>query len=118
LFKDRITAELGVYAKNTKDVLAELSVPKSTGFSTYWDNIGQIKNSGIEFGLTAHVVDKKRFKWDINFNVARNFNKITSIGVYSEDAVSGGTNDTRVVVGSPVGTNFLVRFSPVDPQTG
>jgi len=118
LFKDRITAELGVYAKNTKDVLAELAVPKSTGFSTYWDNVGAIVNRGIELGITAHVVDKKKVKWDIYFNVARNYNKITSIGVYSEDAVGGGTNDTRIVVGSPVGTNFLVRFSHVDPTTG
>lgn len=118
LFKDRITGELGVYAKNTKDVLAELAVPKSTGFSTYWDNVGAITNRGIEFGLTAHAIDKKKFKWDIILNVARNYNKITSIGVYSEDAVSGGTNDTRIVVGSPVGTNYLVRFSRVDAATG
>ena len=46
------------------------------------------------------------------------FNEITSIGDYTEDAVGGGTNDTRVVVGQPVGTNFLVRFSHVDPVTG
>jgi len=98
--------------------LAELAVPKSTGFSTYWDNVGAIVNRGIELGITAHVVDKKKVKWDIYFNVARNYNKITSIGVYSEDAVGGGTNDTRIVVGSPVGTNFLVRFSHVDPTTG
>jgi hypothetical protein len=32
--------------------------------------------------------------------------------------VSGGTNDTRVVVGSPIGTNFLVRYQGVDPETG
>ncbi|TNE78548.1 MAG: TonB-dependent receptor [Bacteroidetes bacterium] len=116
--KDRIQMELGVYNKNTKDVLASLAVPKSTGFSNYWDNVGAIVNRGIEFSATFHVVDRKNFKWTIITNAARNYNEITSIGVYSEDAVSGGTNDTRVVVGSPVGTNFLVPFSHVDPQTG
>jgi hypothetical protein len=45
-------------------------------------------------------------------------NEITSIGVYSQDAVSGGTNDTRVVVGQPVGTNFLVRYAGVNKETG
>ncbi|MDX5319763.1 MAG: TonB-dependent receptor [Bacteroidota bacterium] len=116
--KDRIQMEIGVYNKNTKDVLASLAVPKSTGFSNYWDNVGAIVNRGIEFSATFHAIDRKHFKWTIITNAARNYNKITSIGVYSEDAVSGGTNDTRVVVGSPVGTNFLVRFSHVDPQTG
>ena len=41
-----------------------------------------------------------------------------TFGGYSEDAVSGGTNDTRTVIGQPVGTNFLVRFSHVDQETG
>ena len=35
--------------------------------------------------------------------MAHNYIEITSIGPYSEDAVAGGTNDTRVVVGMPVG---------------
>jgi TonB-linked SusC/RagA family outer membrane protein len=117
-FKDRITGELAYYFKRSKDVLAELQVPKSSGFSNYWDNVGQINNSGIELNMNARVIDKPSFKWNLSFNVARNFNKIVSIGVYSEDAVSGGTNDTRVVIGSPVGTNFLVRFSHIEAETG
>ncbi|MFN2423806.1 MAG: hypothetical protein ABR572_08530, partial [Cryomorphaceae bacterium] len=44
--------------------------------------------------------------------------EITSIGNYTPDAVSGGTNDTRVVVGKPVGTNFVVQYVGVDPETG
>lgn len=115
---DRINVDLAYYNKNTKDVLMELQVPKSTGFTTYWDNVGQIRNSGVELGVRARIIDRPVFKWNVDFNVARNFNEIVSIGVYSEDAVSGGTNDTRVVVGSPVGTNFLVRFSRIDAETG
>lgn len=118
LYKDRITTELSFYNKNTKDVLAELAVPRSTGFSTYWDNVGQILNRGVEFAANAKVLTKTKVKWDISFNIARNYNEVLSIGPYSEDAVSGGTNDTRVVVGKPVGTNFLVRFSHIDPQNG
>ena len=40
------------------------------------------------------------------------------LGIYFQDALSGGTNDTRVVVGEPLGTNYLVVFSHVDPATG
>ena len=49
--------------------------------------------------------------------MAHNYNEITSIGPYSEDAVAGGTNDTRVVVGMPVELTFG-SFSHVDPATG
>ncbi len=117
-FKDRLTVELDVYRKVTSDVLMFLTIPQSIGFSQYWDNVGGILNQGIEFSFKSKNIIAKDFQWSTNFNVARNFNEITSIGVYSEDAVSGGTNDTRVVVGQPVGTNYLIRWSHVDPATG
>jgi len=63
------------------------------------------------------VIDKK-FKWSIDFNIARNRNEVSSLGDYTEEAISGGTNDTRLVVGRPIGNNYLVRFSRVDEATG
>ena len=88
----------------------DISLPPSSGFTSYWDNVGEIINKGIEFSLVSHNIEKPNFNWSTNFNIAHNYNEIVSIGPYSEDAVAGGTNDTRVVVGMPVGTNFLVRF--------
>lgn len=115
---DRITGEIAYYHKYTKDALLQVSLPRYQGFDTYWDNLGEILNTGVEFSITARPIVNTNFTWKIDFNAAYNYNEITSIGGYSEDAVSGGTNDTRVVVGKPVGTNFLVRFSHVDPATG
>jgi TonB-linked SusC/RagA family outer membrane protein len=118
LWKGRVSTELTYYNKNTTDVILQLSIPTSTGFGSFYDNVGAITNKGVEFSLKTVNIRSKNTQWTSNFNIARNYNEITSIGVYTEDAVSGGTNDTRVVVGQPVGTNFLVRFSHVDPQTG
>ncbi len=117
LFDDRIHGELGYYYKDTRDVFLQVQVPQASGFANLWDNVGGIYNTGVEFNVTTRntVGD---FKWTTDFNIARNYNEITSIGGYSEDAVSGGTNDTRTIVGQPVGTNFLVRFSHVDKETG
>ncbi|MGY6560785.1 MAG: SusC/RagA family TonB-linked outer membrane protein [Luteibaculaceae bacterium] len=117
MLDDRITMELGLYNRRTTDVLMDLLVPRTTGFGNFWDNVGEIVNRGVEFSLRSRNVVGK-FEWTTDFNIAYNYNEIVSIGPYSEDAVSGGTNDTRVVVGQPVGTNFLVRFSHVDPATG
>lgn len=118
LFKDRITMTADVYDKRTTDVFMQLALPPSTGFDNYWGNVGSITNRGIEFSITSRNIVGSKFTWTTNFNVSRNWNEITSIGAYSEDAVSGGTNDTRVVVGEPVGTNFLVRFKGIDPANG
>lgn len=115
-FKDRITTEISAYNKLSTDVLMQLTVPRYFGFENYWDNVGSILNRGIELSVKSVNIDRKFFSWSMNFNIAYNYNEILSIGDYSPDAVSGGTNDTRVVVGSPVGTNYLVRFSRIDAE--
>jgi hypothetical protein len=118
LFKDRITGEIAFYDKLANDVLLDVLVQQSTGFSNYWDNVGTILNRGVEFSIRSRNIVGEKFQWTTEFNIARNYNEIVDIGPYTEDAVSGGTNDTRVVVGSPVGTNFLVRHAGVDAETG
>lgn len=118
LFKNRFTWEIAYYNKTTNGVILDLAVPRSLGFSSYYDNVGAVNNSGIEFSFTSTNIKTEHFSWKTQFNIARNYNKILDIGVYTQDAVSGGTNDTRVVVGQPIGTNYVVRFSRVDKETG
>ena len=115
---DRITMTAEYYVRNTTDVLMDLGLPSSIGIGNYTANIGEVLNRGTEFSITSRNFDSKDFKWTTNFNIARNYNEVTSTGLYSSDAVGGGTNDTRVQVGSPIGTNYLVRFSHIDAATG
>lgn len=117
-FNDKLTGTFDFYDKRTTDVIMNLNLDPSVGFGNYYDNVGAIRNYGGEFSLRANLVKKAKFSWSLMANIARNFNEITSTGSYTEEAVSGGTNDTRVVVGMPVGTYYLVRFSHVDSETG
>jgi TonB-dependent starch-binding outer membrane protein SusC len=118
LFNDKITGTIDVYDKRTSDVIMNLTLDRSVGFGSYYDNVGSIHNYGAELSLKTTLIQTDKFRWSIQGNIARNYNEITSTGSYTEEAVSGGTNDTRVVVGSPVGTYYLVRFSHVDKETG
>lgn len=118
ILKNRISGDITYYNKVTSDVIMNVAIPVSTGFGNFYDNVGEITNQGVEFSLKTINIRNRNFNWTTNFNIARNENKITSIGIYTPDAISGGTNDTRVVVNQPVGTNFLVRFSRIDQATG
>lgn len=117
-FDDRITANLSFYNKTTTNVLLNITPQVSTGFQSFWDNVGEIVNRGVELQINTTNINQPKLTWRTEFNIAYNYNEIVSIGNYSPDAISGGTNDTRVVVGKPVGTNYLVRFSHIDPATG
>ena len=115
---NRYLFEFTYYNKWSTDVLLRVNLPNNVGFENFWDNVAKVVNRGVEFNFTARFVENEQFNWTSLFNIAYNYNEITDIGVWSEDAVGGGTNDTRVVVGEPIGTNFLVRYVGVDPENG
>ncbi len=118
LFKDRITFEVSVYRKYTKDALMDVAIPSSTGFTNQTVNAAEILNRGIELSITSNNISKPNFTWKTELNISRNYNELVSIGEYTPDAVSGGTNDSRVIVGRPIGSFYLMQWSHVDPETG
>lgn len=118
LFNNRITGEFSYYRKITKDALLNGGISPSTGFANGWINVGKILNEGYELALNTTNIQSKNFKWVTRLNVSQNYNEVLSLDGLTPDAVGGGTNDTRIAVGYPIGTNFLVRYKGVDPADG
>ena len=79
ILKNRISVTLDFYIKNTNDLLLDLPIPSSTGFSVITENIGKIRNIGTEILVTSKNIDKK-FKWNSSFNLATLTNKVISLG--------------------------------------
>ncbi|MEL6866750.1 MAG: SusC/RagA family TonB-linked outer membrane protein, partial [Bacteroidota bacterium] len=119
LLDDRISGEFSYYYKRTTDALILNSIQASIGIGQLrlWENIGEIENKGIEFGLTTRNL-VGRFKWRTDFNISRNKNKVLSVGTAQPDALAGGFGDVRVLPGFPLGSNYLNLWSRVDPETG
>lgn len=119
LYGDRITGQVAYYNKYTDGVFIGVELPGSDGYGSnvYYDNIAEIENYGYEFELKTRNLTGE-LQWRTDFNIAFNRNEVKDLGGYSPDAILGGTNDTRVVVGEPVGANYLVKFSHVDQETG
>ncbi len=99
---DRIVGNVDVYYKQTSDLLQQLNIGPSSGFETIVTNQGDLLNKGIEFGLTAHILEGK-FKWSVSGNISVNRNEIKNLGLppsqfgtqtysaYIGRIVSGGT---------------------------
>lgn len=116
---DKIETELSAYYKRSKDVLLDLFQVPSAGYGErLWVNAAEVENKGIEFSINTKNITTEDFSWTTNFNIAHNTNKLISLGGVSPDLLEGGFNDTRVIEGQPIGTNFLVRFARVDPTDG
>lgn len=78
LFK-RLTGSVEFYNRKTSDMLFSYSVAPSLGYSSYYDNIGDMYNRGFEITLNYNIFNKKNFNWDVQFNMATLRNRITML---------------------------------------
>src|SRR5690606_15266725 len=60
---DKITFTTDLYIKNTDDLLYNVPIPTTTGFSSFMQNIGSIQNRGVEFLLTTKNISRDVFSW-------------------------------------------------------
>ena len=82
LFEHRVSIDLTYYNKRTKDALIARIIPPSTGASdTRFENLGAVVNRGLEALVTARVVDRQQFGWDLGVNAAYNTNFIADMGI-------------------------------------
>ncbi|MBI1342281.1 MAG: SusC/RagA family TonB-linked outer membrane protein [Terrimonas sp.] len=82
--KNRIQFSVDVYRNTTRDLLVDVPVPTSSGYTTQLQNVGSTLSKGVEFQLNAAVVSKKDFSWDANFNASFNRVKIQSLGTFQD----------------------------------
>jgi TonB-linked SusC/RagA family outer membrane protein len=114
---NRITGEISYYIKDASDLFLNVRTTTSAGYGSVLGNYGKVRNKGLEFSISSRNIVKKDFTWTTDFNIARNTNRVIDIGTTSPDAL-GGNGDTRVIIGSPIGSNYLVKTLYVDPADG
>lgn len=79
MFNERISVEADIYRKNTSDLLLDASMPSSTGYLRQVNNIGKVRNEGVELTLNTTPIRTKDFKWMANFNISFNRNKVLEL---------------------------------------
>lgn len=79
LFNERLTLDFDYYYEKTFDLVNDVSLSNTSGFSTYKNNMGEVENKGFE--LTARYDAIKNKNWLVAFwgNIAHNTNKILKI---------------------------------------
>lgn len=78
LFDERLRLTADWYYKKTYDLLNDVELPGSSGYTTALRNIGSISNMGVELQVDARIIDKA-VKWDFGFNFSWNRSKILSL---------------------------------------
>ncbi len=129
LWHDRLTLSPRYYHKITRDILADINLAPSTGFSSYKENLGDLENKGFE--LNANWVPIKNQKWTLSLlaNLVRNTNKIVRISnalkSYNErvDEAQQGSDLMAVPLlrykeGQSLDAIYAVPSLGIDPENG
>lgn len=97
LLKNRVSLEFDYYDKVTDDLLFQRDISRYLGKETFLQNIGSVRNSGVEFNIDAVVIRSNKFRWSLNYNVAYNKNEVLEL---PEGAESLALDDNIGVGGS------------------
>ncbi|RFM28202.1 SusC/RagA family TonB-linked outer membrane protein [Deminuibacter soli] len=129
LFNDALVLSPRLYTKLTRGLLADISLPPSTGFSYYKDNLGDMRNTGQELSVHYNMIHTRNWQAGFNLNLARNENTIVRISnalkAYNDrvDEAQGkddnkGAPLLRYAEGQSVDAIYAVRSLGIDPENG
>ena len=116
-FKNRISGEIDYYIKKTRDLLLDVPVPETSGYSIRLQNIGSVQNKGFEFVLNTNNLTGK-FTWSTNFNFSKNKNEVTNLGGQTIIDQGSARYMNVVKVGEPIGVFYGAQYAGVDPTNG
>lgn len=111
LLNNRITFTADVYLKRTRDLLLNVTIPSTSGYTSAIKNLGRVENRGVEFSLSSRNIDKA-FKWNTDLNLAANRNRVLDIGgapqLFAGQVanIAQNVNSGIIRVGEPLGSFF------------
>jgi iron complex outermembrane receptor protein len=120
---NRISGSFEYYVKNTSDLLLEVTVPQPAVVGTRLENIGKVRNQGLEAALDALVINRPNFTWQAGLVFAAERNEVVDLGgrsfITTGDVSGQGQSNQvsqRILPGHPLGTFFGPEFVGVNDQ--
>lgn len=117
---NRINLTFDYYYKRTRDLLQNVTIPSSSGFSQMMVNNGYVTNQGFEFTFGAEAIDLNDWKWHIDANISLNRNRIGGLkgDQYATALWSKADQVFLQRNGCPIGTLYGYKEEGIDPATG
>lgn len=121
--RGRVSGSVEYFYRKTTDMLFWFTVPASMGYSGYYDNIGDMRNQGVEFSTNLVLMQRKNLLWNFYVNFTHYTNKITMLPeerkTVEVEGHRGYANGTSFVgEGLPLHTFYMYKYAGVDRETG
>ncbi|WP_339715196.1 TonB-dependent receptor [uncultured Kriegella sp.] len=117
---DKLNLTLEYFSKNTQDLLLNIPVTATTGFSSQLQNFGEMKNTGWELDLGYTPISSAVFSWNTKINLTMLSNEITKLKGDLVPSYSSqyGQDPTIIKVGESLNSFYLRDYAGVNSATG
>lgn len=105
---DRITGTGDFYRRNSKDLIMKRQLPETSGWIEIWDNVGWVRNTGIELALNTVNIQTGNFSWTTGFVFDSNRNEIVELYGAKKDDVG-----SKWFIGEPIQVNYDYQFDGI-----
>ena len=122
--RGRVSGSLEYFYRKTSDMLFWFTVPASMGYGGYYDNIGDMRNQGIEFSTNLVLMQRQNLLWNFYVNFTHYTNKITMLpeerktATTPEGYVGYANGSSFVGEGLALNSFYMQQYAGVDPETG
>ena len=123
LFKNRVWGDVNFYRKDTKNDIIQGNVLPQSGYAYRLVNAGLVRNQGIEIVLGGTPVKTKDITWNVNFNIAKNNNKLIELTEDQDEYTIYWTRFydawyNKAIAGKPIGViSAASRFVTTEDGT-
>ncbi|MBO7538553.1 MAG: TonB-dependent receptor, partial [Prevotella sp.] len=109
LWKNRVNIVFDAYYKKTSDLLLEVPMGFASGVTSQLQNVGNVVNKGLEFSVSANLIQRKDLTWTVSANAAYNKNEITDMGT-TNDVIQGSDKQQILRRGESLGAFYGLQF--------
>ena len=116
VFNSRLNVSVDWYNNESSNLLIKNKIPTSTGYSTQFQNLGSIRNRGVEIVVNSTNIRTNDFTWTTDFNIA--FNRSKVLDLYDNDQTSfiqdyDSRMGYKVEVGKPLGEYYGLLYDGI-----
>jgi TonB-linked SusC/RagA family outer membrane protein len=122
LFNERLSGTVEYFYRKTSDMLFSFPLPPSFGWSSYFDNIGDMRNTGVEAELSGAVIKTKDLRWSLRVNFTTQNNKIIYLPeerktMTTSEGVKGYSSTSYFYgEGQPLYTYYMKKYAGVNEE--
>jgi len=118
LFNRKLQGTVEYFTRYTTDMLFDVPLSPATGFLSQYQNVGQLKNYGIELQLGYNAIKTKGFDWRIDLNLTSFKNVMQQMPIEFEKNQGFVSGSKKIYTGHSIFDFYLREFAGVDQSTG